>query len=679
MAIDFPNSPTTGDTYTVNGRTWKWDGTTWAAYGNYPDPTVFKVDTTSGYVGINNVSPTVALDVTGSAVFSGSITVDGDFTVSGTTTTVNTTELNVEDNIVTLNYGVTGTPSLDAGIEVERGDETNAQLLWDESAGAWVVNSDFTVDTDTLHVDSTNNRVGIGTTSPSSQFQVDGGASGAQARITASGADTSIAFLTENQQNWSIGIDESDAGKLKIGESVNVGTVTRVTIDSSGNVGIGTNSPDTNLHIQTANNTMAHFESTDAEALIGFSDSNSTGNWYDRRLGAVGNNLVFVAGNNTRMTIDSSGNVGIGTTTPGYSLEVNDEITLKGTIPYLRLLETTGSSDVHIWLGQDGSSNEGLHTWYQSATGHSYIDNIFSTGNLYLRTNNGSNSNLTLRSNGDTVVQYDKAISFSRDTAASDLTTFIKGGNNPDGGYSSGDQNYWVHLSSKGGTIVTLNTDGSATSPRNNFDHFSIYQAAPNSTSGRRLFSVNNIGDVQFGNAGVRIDRGWANYPSITVQTDNAFGTANTSYAEFRVHGISWTHAEWVGGASGADFSTNFRIDGTTYVSSDQRHKTNIIDNPYGLSTILQLQPRKFDRINSLGEVEQNNTNILGFIAQEVIEVLPEAVNYYPDEDTPNDIGWCRAYSLSESYIVSTLVNAVKELSAKNDLLEERIAALEAN
>ena len=29
MAIDFPNSPTTGDTFTVGNRTWKWDGTTW--------------------------------------------------------------------------------------------------------------------------------------------------------------------------------------------------------------------------------------------------------------------------------------------------------------------------------------------------------------------------------------------------------------------------------------------------------------------------------------------------------------------------------------------------------------------------------------------------------------------------------------------------------------------------
>jgi hypothetical protein len=81
MAIDFPNSPTTGDTYTAGGRTWQWDGTVWAAYGNYPDPTVLKIDTGTNRVGINNTSPTTALDVTGDLTVSGDLEVTG--TISG--------------------------------------------------------------------------------------------------------------------------------------------------------------------------------------------------------------------------------------------------------------------------------------------------------------------------------------------------------------------------------------------------------------------------------------------------------------------------------------------------------------------------------------------------------------------------------------------------------------------
>ena len=53
------------------------------------------------------------------------LTVSGDLTVQGNTTTLNTATLSVEDNIVVLNSNVTGVPSTNAGIEVERGDSTN--------------------------------------------------------------------------------------------------------------------------------------------------------------------------------------------------------------------------------------------------------------------------------------------------------------------------------------------------------------------------------------------------------------------------------------------------------------------------------------------------------------------------------------------------------------------------
>jgi hypothetical protein len=67
----------------------------------------------------------------------GNLSVTGNLTVSGSVTTLNTETLLVEDNQITLNSNVTGTPSVDAGIEVERGDLTNASLVWDESADKW--------------------------------------------------------------------------------------------------------------------------------------------------------------------------------------------------------------------------------------------------------------------------------------------------------------------------------------------------------------------------------------------------------------------------------------------------------------------------------------------------------------------------------------------------------------
>lgn len=65
MAITFPASPTNGQTFTSGNKTWQWDGTTWLAYGASLSPSVLKVDAANARVGVNNQSPTNALDVVG--------------------------------------------------------------------------------------------------------------------------------------------------------------------------------------------------------------------------------------------------------------------------------------------------------------------------------------------------------------------------------------------------------------------------------------------------------------------------------------------------------------------------------------------------------------------------------------------------------------------------------------
>jgi hypothetical protein len=75
------------------------------------------------------------------------LTVEGNLTVQGTQTILNTTTLDVEDNIVKLNKNVTGAPSADAGLEIERGNQTNSKIYWDESADLWKIDSEGTVKT----------------------------------------------------------------------------------------------------------------------------------------------------------------------------------------------------------------------------------------------------------------------------------------------------------------------------------------------------------------------------------------------------------------------------------------------------------------------------------------------------------------------------------------------------
>jgi len=74
----------------------------------------------------------------------GNATITGDLIIEGSTTTVNTTQMTVEDNIITLSNGISGDPDLTmqngySGIEVERGDEVNSHLLWNETANSWEI------------------------------------------------------------------------------------------------------------------------------------------------------------------------------------------------------------------------------------------------------------------------------------------------------------------------------------------------------------------------------------------------------------------------------------------------------------------------------------------------------------------------------------------------------------
>ena len=71
---------------------------------------------------------------TGDATFSNDVIITGDLTVNGDATTVNTTNLLVEDPLIVLAKAQSGTPTLDAGLIIERGDYSNAGLIYDESA-----------------------------------------------------------------------------------------------------------------------------------------------------------------------------------------------------------------------------------------------------------------------------------------------------------------------------------------------------------------------------------------------------------------------------------------------------------------------------------------------------------------------------------------------------------------
>ena len=108
-------------------------------------------DTANGAVAVNvtqNNSIAAAftrannsLDANTGGTITGDVVINANLFVNGTTTYVNTITQLISDNIITLNADLPqdGTPTQDAGFEVERGIQPNSSILWTESAGKWAV------------------------------------------------------------------------------------------------------------------------------------------------------------------------------------------------------------------------------------------------------------------------------------------------------------------------------------------------------------------------------------------------------------------------------------------------------------------------------------------------------------------------------------------------------------
>jgi len=142
-----------------------------AATKGYVDTSISAISTStisqgnSNIAVVDNGTGTVTVTVDGSTaltVTSTGVVVSGNMTINGTTTSVNSNTISLADNIVTLNSDATGTPTQNAGLEVERGDEANVQLRWNEGSKLWTFTNDGAVytqiatGTDTLTEGTTN-------------------------------------------------------------------------------------------------------------------------------------------------------------------------------------------------------------------------------------------------------------------------------------------------------------------------------------------------------------------------------------------------------------------------------------------------------------------------------------------------------------------------------------------
>ena len=159
--------------------------------------------------------------------------------------------------------------------------------------------------------------------------------------------------------------------------------------------------------------------------------------------------------------------------------------------------------------------------------------------------------------------------------------------------------------------------------------------------------------------SGTTINNSTAIGSGAIVATNNTIQLGNSNVALVKTSGTISATA-FVGNGSGL---TNISSSGTT--PSDRRLKKDITNTKYGLETILKLVPVDY-------LLKSNNLSQIGFIAQDLKPIVPEAVN-----GKEGDIEKGETLGITYTTLIPILTKAIQELKKENEDLKKRIDALE--
>jgi hypothetical protein len=263
----------------------------------------------AGNVGIGTSSPSFKLDVTGTGRVTGQLTLGNDALLTNSAYV----------------YSNAGGSGVRAGWFL---DGTNQVV------------SGFTAGTERMRIDSSGN-VGIGTSSPSGvgklAVKTSSTSTSAGLAVIAS-ADDSFLTIYDGSSTLNIGATYSSTGSYRPIAFL-TSDVERMRIDSSGNVGIGANitasaisAPSFTVGTGSGSPAITLYSSTTGQSQISFADATSGTGAYDGYMLYDQNSryMAFGTAATEKMRIDSSGNVGIGTSSPSVRLDVNGIINANG-------------------------------------------------------------------------------------------------------------------------------------------------------------------------------------------------------------------------------------------------------------------------------------------------------------------------------------------------------------
>jgi hypothetical protein len=562
------------------------------------------------------------------------VNIYGNLTVTGTTTYVNTTTLNVGDNIITLNADETGTPSQNAGIEIERGTSTNTALIWNETTDRW----QFTNDGSTYFNIPTSAEYSVpndGTLT----LAVSGNGLSGSATFTAnqsSGSTFTVASNATNANTGSTIVFRDSSGNFSAGTitaALSGNATTATTLQTSRTIAISGDVTGTATSFNGSAN-IAISAAITADSIVN-ADINSAAGIVDTKLatistaGKVSNSATTATNANTANAIvarDASGNFSAGTITATLSGNASSATTA-GQIDGIEFRNGNSTNGA----GPDTINDNGIGyitgvsllgqtdgALYSQAYSSSWVHQIFGdyrTGQLAVRGRN--NGTLTA---WRTILDGTNYTSF-----APTLT----------GSGASG--NWGINITGSAATLTTART-------------ISLGGDVTGSASFNGSADITITATIAANSVALGTDT-TGNYVA-GLTAGNGISVTGTA-------GEGWSPTVAMTGS----YTGTFTATGDVCAYSDVTLKDNIeiISDP--LTKVLKLRGVTFTR----KDLDDNKTH-MGVIAQEVEEVIPEVV--ITNEDGIKTVAY--------GNMVGLLIEAVKELTVQNKELAERVAQLES-
>ena len=476
---------------------------------------------------------------------------------------------------------------------------------------------------DRLVVDSSGN-VGIGLTIPTKKFEVN---SGTVSDIVRFGNDSGGMVFGYSSNLASIDLIASQAFRIR------QGSTTPLYIKSDGNVGIGTTAPIGKLQINGNGNSwndapsVRLWDTTNSKGwLVGNVNNYTAGDFYIRTFATVNANPTSAS---QEFTIKhATGNVGIGTTSPNYNLEIG------GTAnPVVAIVSNINSATSSLYFGDSDAKDRGQIRYTHFGD--------------FMELKAGGATRVYIESGINTAYTSDGLFNSNA------TPSYWNHGN---GQFKLGYMDNGSGLYSGAYAFNVKSTDGIPVTGR---EIGAIY--INDTSNGRRPLIISNQGRItmdQTNTTNLNNNTGWltiANGTSAYNFYNNYTGTdGGSGCARYRLNNTSPSFFDFYYTTTQVGYITTNGTDIFYANTSDYRLKEDLKSFD-GMSLLEQIQVYDF-------KWKESDNRMYGVVAHELQEVVPQAVVGEKDEE--------KLQAVDYSKLVPVLIKSIQELEARVKELE---------